>query len=97
MNDKHTDTEQRRGLASTYDWLFTLWVALVIASAWVFIGAPLLVAFSSRFTRLGQSRGRQITLWVIAAAITLYNLVPLLIIWLGLSTTSVNEHRFIVG
>lgn len=96
MDNRHTGAEQRRGLAATYDWLFTLWVALVIASAWVFIGAPLLVAFSSRFTRLGQSRGRQVTLWVIAAAITLYNLTPLLFIWLGLSTTSVEEHRFVV-
>lgn len=97
MENEHAKTKRRAGIAAAYDWVFLLWVVLVVASAWVFIGAPLLMALASQLTRLRKSRRDQFTLWVIAIAITLYNVVPILVVWLGLSGTYVNEHRFVVG
>ncbi|CAH0241030.1 hypothetical protein SRABI76_03002 [Microbacterium oxydans] len=94
---RHEQTARRRYLQQAADWFFALWLLLVIASAWLFIGAPLLVALASRLTRLRKSRRKQIWLWGIAAALTLYNLLPLLLFWFGLTFNSVEEHRFTVS
>jgi|GEM_PF-3396933 len=95
---RHELTARRRQyLQQAADWFFALWVLLVIASAWIFIGAPLLVALASRLTRLRQSRRKQIWLWSIAAALTLYNLLPLFLFWFGLTFSSVEEQRFTVS
>ncbi|GGM38141.1 hypothetical protein [Microbacterium saperdae] len=78
------------------DWFYALWVVLVITSTWVFLGAPLVVALASLFTRLRRDRGKQISIWVIAGIVTIFTTLPLLVIWLGLSTEHVDEHRFVV-
>ncbi|WP_156122638.1 hypothetical protein [Microbacterium hominis] len=79
------------------DWLYYCWILLTVASVWIYPGAPLVAAALSLFTRLRTSRRRQIILWALAAVLTLAVFMPLIIAWLGWSTTSVEEHRFIVG
>ena len=70
---------------------------VVIASTWVFLGAPLVVAAASLLTRLRRERGKQLSIWVIAIVATVFAVFPLLMIWLGLSTDYVEERRFTVG
>lgn len=82
---------------SAVDWLYAIWVALLVASTWTFLGAPLLIALASRFTRLRESRGQQTSMWVIASLITVFSALPALTVWLGWSTTQVDEQRFVVG
>lgn len=79
------------------DWLYYCWILLTVAAVWIYPGAPLLVATLSLFTRLRTSRRQQIILWGLAAVLTLAVFMPLIIVWLGWSTTSVEEHKFIVG
>lgn len=80
-----------------FDWLYACWVVLEVAAGWLFFGAPLLLALLSLATPLRRSRSTQIALWVIASVVTLFVVGPFLVVWLGLGTTEVDEHRFIVG
>ncbi|WEK60278.1 MAG: hypothetical protein P0Y60_13255 [Candidatus Microbacterium colombiense] len=94
---RNAATTTNSDIRTSFDWLYALWVVLEVAAGWLFFGAPLLVALASRGTRLRHSRSKQISLWVIAAIVSLFALAPFLVIWFGLSTTHIEEHRFIVG
>ncbi len=55
-------------------------------------GAPLLVAAASLATRLRPDRKKQLALWIIAGLLSLVMLLPLIVIWMGWSSTSYVDH-----
>lgn len=101
MMQQHTEPRQRDrrlpAAESRFDWLYAGWVILVVASTWVFLGAPVVVALASLATRLRRSRGKQVTIWVVAVVVTIITALPLLAVWFGWSTTTIDEHRFVVN
>lgn len=70
------DSAQGKAPVRAYDWLFLFWIALEIAASIVFIGFALIVAAGSLLTRLRQSRRKQVSLWGIAAFLTLLAASP---------------------
>jgi hypothetical protein len=72
-------------------------LAAEVLAAFIFVGLPLLVASASVLTRLRSSRRKQVVIWVAAAALSIATLLPFIVVWLGWSTTTFEEHRFVVG
>jgi uncharacterized membrane protein len=79
------------------DWLFAFWLCAEILAVFLFFWLPLLLASLSLLTRLRRSRNGQVTLWVVAVVVTFAALAPFLVIWMGGGTTTIEEHRFVVG
>ncbi|MDF2665658.1 MAG: hypothetical protein K0R81_1508 [Microbacterium sp.] len=74
------------------DWLFVAWIAGTVLVSFAFVGAPLIVAASSLLTRLRTEKRKQITLWIVAAVLSILTLLPFLVIWFGGAGSSFSDH-----